>query len=219
MKSASDGFGASAKNYIDPQLRRALANDKLARSRHGAARQSREADDPQRRHPHDEGRPDELRDAPPTDAGEATANAAESQFLRKAAMLNMTALEAGHCAERQCEDAGLRGLASQMVGVLGRIDAECRVLAKGHAVPVADRLDQDHRAQVTLLEELDGAAFEQTYLLKYAMEAQLELIRLCGAQLTEGVDETLRAAAGRWLQDLRSALVLSRQLYFTTEAG
>lgn len=214
MKHGSDVFGLSARYYLDPQLRRALADGKLARSRHGSGRHPRDLPDDVRRAGREPGAAPEPPPAAPLDA---TAAAADSQFLRKAVMLNMAALEAGHCAQAQCADAGLRGLAGQMVRLLGRIDAECRALAERHAVSVAEQLDGEHRDQMSQLQDLDGAAFEHTYLRKYAMEAQLELIRLCGTELTHGADESLRAAAGRWLQELRSALVLSRQMYFAPQ--
>jgi predicted outer membrane protein len=211
MKHGSDAPGASAKHYLDPQLRRALANHRLARARHDIGRHVR-SDPPIER------RRDEAREAVPPQSLETGATPADGQFLCKAAMLNMTALEAGHCAEFQSEDTGLRGLAAQMVVVLGRIDSECRQLAERHAAPVAEALDAEHRSQLAALQRLDGAAFERSYLRKYAMEAPLELIRLCGCQLTQGSDEGLRAAAGRWMQDLRTAVTLARQFYFAPQA-
>jgi predicted outer membrane protein len=205
MKQAFDGLGA-AKFYLDPHLRRAPSEGRPVGARHGAARRSHAPpmEDARRGDPLLEERRAETEEAAPLDG----------QFLRKTRMLNMTALEAGQCAESRCDDAGVRGLAVQMVVVLGRIDTECRQLAERHAVAVAEQLDREHRGQVAALQQLGGAAFEQTYLRKFAMEAQLELIRLCGAQLTCGSDEGLRAAAGRWLQELRDALIMSRQVYF-----
>jgi predicted outer membrane protein len=151
-------------------------------------------------------------------ADDMTAGPADSRFLCKAVMLNMTALEAGHCAEFQSDDAGLRGLAGQMVVILGRIDTEGRQLAKRYAVPVVEQLNHQHRSELAALEGLGGSEFGQVYLRKFAIEAQLELIRLCGAELTHGSVEGLRAAAGNWLQDLRGALMLSRRLYFSPTA-
>src|SRR6266581_356881 len=76
--------------------------------------------------------------------GEPIADPIDSQFLRKAVMLNLAALEAGRFAESHGNSEGLRGIARQLVGVLGRIDAECRRLAKRCAVPVAQGLDPEH---------------------------------------------------------------------------
>ena len=131
-------------------------------------------------------------------------------------MLNMTALEASHYAQFSSTNAALRKLAAQMAGVLGRIDAECRQLAARHGIPVAEQLDHEHRQQLAALRRLGGAAFGEDYLRKFAMEAQLERIRRCGAELTDGSAETLRAAAGKWMQELRDALGLARRAYFTS---
>lgn len=140
----------------------------------------------------------------------------DGQFLRQAVMLNMTALEAGHNAQFQCDDTELHRLAEQLVIVLGRIDSEMRQMAKRSAIPVAEQLDHAHRARLAMLERLHGAAFAQMYLHRFAIEAPLELIRLCGMELANGSDESLRVAAGKWLQDLRNALTLARGVYFAS---
>jgi len=138
----------------------------------------------------------------------------DGQFLRQAVMLTMTALEAGHNAQFRCEDTEVHRLAEQLVIILGRIDSEMRQMAKRGAIPVAEQLDHKHRTRLAVLEHLHGAAFARMYLHRFAIEAPLELMRLCGMELANGSDESLRAAAGKWLQDLRNALALARGVYF-----
>lgn len=146
-----------------------------------------------------------------------TATPADRQFLCKATILALTILQASRLA-RHCHNLGLRSLAEQSVRVLGRIDGESRRLARRLAVPVAERLDLEHRTQLAALKQLGGAAFEQMYLRKFAMETQLELIQLCGKELTDGASEILRETAGRWMQDLRSVVAPARRLYFAPPA-
>lgn len=144
-------------------------------------------------------------------------NTTDKDFLRSLSLLNMAALEASHSAEFLCVDTELRSLAEQLVIILGRIYSECRSLAQGCGVTLSEDLDGGHRDELAALERMRGAAFEQAYLRKYAIDAQLELIRLCEREVRQGSDPAVASSAEKWLADLRSALALARSLPMSDE--
>ena len=91
-------------------------------------------------------------------------NSADRAFVHAAAQGGMAEVELGRLAEQKGQSQTVEEFAGRMIEDHGKANEQLTGLAKEHGVAVPDTLDQQHKATLAQLDEIDGAAFDRAYI-------------------------------------------------------
>lgn len=93
-------------------------------------------------------------------------NRPDQQAIIDMAMANMTEVELGKAAQAKSANAEVKQFAQQMIDDHGKALADVQQLAQGKGVTLPASLDSMHNAELSKMQGMSGAAFDQAYLAK-----------------------------------------------------
>jgi predicted outer membrane protein len=135
----------------------------------------------------------------------------DQKFVMEAATGGMAEVELGRLAAERGSSDDVKQFGQRMVDDHSRANSELMQLttAKGITVPTA--LDDKHRAQMTKMSQLSGAAFDRAYAKEMVKDHQKD-VSLFQKQATKGADADVKAFAARTLPTLQDHLRMAREL-------
>lgn len=123
-------------------------------------------------------------------------------FISKASQDGMTEVKLAELASQKSQNASVKQFASHMATDHSTANSELESVAKQANVPVSDKLDAKHQAEVTALSKKSGAAFDKAYTAAM-VKAHKQAVALFkkGAQSS---DQNVASFANKTLPTLES---------------
>ncbi len=138
-------------------------------------------------------------------------NAADREFVSKAATGGTAEVELGRVATQRAVRPSVRSFAERMVADHGRANAELAALARRKGLDVPTALEPSQQAMRDRLSGLSGPDFDRAYMSEIVRD-HTEDIALFERAAEISSDPDLKAWATRSLPMLRDHLALARQV-------
>lgn len=154
-------------------------------------------------------------------AGVHAADLAESdaRFLQAAAGGGMFEVQAAELAKKRAHDAQVKAYAAKMLEDHRAVNAELKTLAASKQVALPAKPDEPDRATLEQLQDRTGAAFDQLYVEKAALDAHAMANRLYETAAKESEDAQIRDFAAKTLPVLAEHYSMSRALVRESSSG
>ncbi|UIP18299.1 DUF4142 domain-containing protein [Achromobacter deleyi] len=136
----------------------------------------------------------------------------DARFLQAAAGGGIFEVQAAELAKKRAGDAQVKAYAAKMLEQHRAVNAELKALAASKQVTLPARPDEPDRATLEQLQGMTGAAFDQLYVEKAALDAHATANRLFGTAAKESEDPQIRGFAERTLPMLADHYAMSRAL-------
>ena len=124
------------------------------------------------------------------------------RFVSKASQDGMTEVKLAELASQKSQNDSVKQFASHMASDHSTANSELESLAKQENIPVADKLDAKHQAQVTSLSKKSGAAFDKAYAAAM-VKAHKQAVALFEAG-AHSSDQNIASFANKTLPTLES---------------
>jgi putative membrane protein len=155
-------------------------------------------------------------------AGQAGAgmslSSADQKFAMEAAMGGMMEVELGRVAAQQGASDAVKQFGQRMVDDHSRANQQLMQLASSKGITLPTELDAKHRAELTKMSALSGAAFDSQYA-KAMVKDHVKDVALFQKQSTRGADADLKSFAASTLPTLQEHLSMARSLNGTSGGG
>lgn len=138
--------------------------------------------------------------------------ASDARFLEAAAGAGMFEMEAAELAGKRAQDAQVRAYAAKMLEQHRKVNDELKALAAARKVPLPGQPSAPDRATLEQLRAKTGAAFDDLYVEKAALDAHATANRLFETAAKESEDPQIRDFASRTLPMLADHYSMSRAL-------
>lgn len=138
--------------------------------------------------------------------------ASDARFLQAAAGSGLFEVQAAALAEKRAKDVQVRAFAEKMRAQHAAVNQELKALAAAKNVSLPDEPSEPDRATLERLRAMTGAAFDQLYVEKAALDAHAIANRLFDTAAKEAEDAQVRQFAARTLPMLRDHYAMSRTL-------
>ncbi|KRC79244.1 hypothetical protein D3C87_453740 [compost metagenome] len=136
----------------------------------------------------------------------------DARFLQAAASAGMFEVKAAELAGKRAENTEVKAFAAKMLEQHRALNAELKTLAATKKVALPAEPDEPDRATLEALQGKTGAAFDQLYVDKAALDAHAMANRLFGTAAKESEDPQIREFAARALPMLADHYSMSRAL-------
>jgi putative membrane protein len=143
--------------------------------------------------------------------GARNSSTQDAEFLRDAAMANMTEIELGQAAQQNAQSDEVRRYGQRMVDDHGKAQFELRPLARRLNVDIPERLDGHHQDMVSRLSQKTGPSFDRDYVSMMANDHQTVVSKFEDAAQNAS-DNDVRAFANKMLPTLREHLRMAQDL-------
>lgn len=137
---------------------------------------------------------------------------ADARFLEAAAGSGIFEVEAAELAQKRADGAEVKAFARKMLEQHRGVNAELKTLAASKRVALPARPSEPDRSTLEQLQGKTGAAFDQLYVEKAALDAHVMANRLFETAAKESEDPQVRDFAVRTLPMLADHLSMSRAL-------
>ena len=138
--------------------------------------------------------------------------ASDARFLQAAAGSCLFEVQAAELAEKRAKDAQVRAFAQKMQAQHTAVNKELKALAASKNVSLPGEPSEPDRATLERLRGATGAAFDQLYIEKAALDAHAIANRLFDTAAKEAEDAQVRDFAARTLPMLGDHYSMSRTL-------
>ncbi len=138
--------------------------------------------------------------------------ASDARFLEAAAGAGIFEVEAAELAGKRAQDAQVRAYAAKMLEQHRKVNGELKALAAAKQVELPGQPSEPDRATLQDLRAKTGAAFDQLYVEKAAVDAHATANRLFQTAAKESEDPQIREFASRTLPMLADHYSMSRTL-------
>lgn len=148
--------------------------------------------------------------------GQATAQgmslgSADRKFVMEAAMGGMAEVELGRLAAERGSSDAVKQFGQRMVDDHSRANSELTQIASGKGITLPTGLDAKHRALMTKMSALSGAAFDRAYAKEMVKDHNKD-VALFQREATRGADSDVKAFAQKTLPTLQEHLQMARSL-------
>ena len=137
--------------------------------------------------------------------------AADSAFMRQAALDNMAEVEHGRAATQNASAAEVKQFGQRMVDDHSKALDELKGLASQKQVTLPTELDQKHRAMQDKLSKSKGEAFDRAYMA-HMVTAHQSAVRAFQQESKAGKDPDAKAWAAKTLPALQEHLKMARDV-------
>ena len=141
----------------------------------------------------------------------ATKPAADSTFMKTAAMDGMAEVEHGQLAAQKAASDGVKQFGQRMADDHGKANAELKSLAAQKHVTLPAKLDAKHQAMHDKLAKMSGAAFDSAYMA-HMVTAHKEAVALFQREAKAGSDAETKAFAEKTLPTLQEHLKMAQDV-------
>lgn len=135
----------------------------------------------------------------------------DNEFMTEAAIGGMAEAELGKIASTKAQNADVKKFGQMMVSDHTKANDELKALATKKGVTLPTELDAKHKATMTELQGLSGAAFDKAYIAAQLADHE-KTVKLFQAQSQSGTDADLKALATKTLPTLQAHLEMVRNL-------
>ncbi len=142
----------------------------------------------------------------------AELDASDARFLQAASGAGMFEVQAAELAGKRAKDAQVRAFAAKMLEQHSAVNKELKALAAAKNVSLPGQPAEPERATLQELRDRTGAAFDQLYIQKAAVDAHVTANRLFETAAKESQDAQVRDFAVRTLPMLSDHYSMSRAL-------
>lgn len=142
----------------------------------------------------------------------AELDASDARFLQAASGAGLFEVQAAELAGKRALDAQVRAFAAKMLEQHTAVNREIKALAASKNVSLPDQPAEPERATLHELSGKTGAAFDQLYIQKAAVDAHATANRLFETAAKESEDAQVRDFAIRTLPMLSDHYSMSRAL-------
>lgn len=137
---------------------------------------------------------------------------ADARFLYAAAGAGIFEVEAAELAGKRAQAPEIKAFAAKMLEQHRAVNAELKTLAAAKKAGLPSEPSEPDRATLEQLQAKTGAAFDQLYADKAALDAHVTANRLFETAAKEAEDPQIRDFAARTLPMLADHLAMSRKL-------
>ncbi|AVJ28057.1 DUF4142 domain-containing protein [Achromobacter spanius] len=138
--------------------------------------------------------------------------ASDARFLQAASGSGLFEVQAAELAGKRAQDAQVRAFAAKMLEQHSAVNKELKALAASKNVSLPDQPAEPERATLHELGGKTGAAFDQLYIQKAAVDAHATANRLFETAAKASEDAQVRDFAVRTLPMLSDHYAMSRAL-------
>jgi putative membrane protein len=143
--------------------------------------------------------------------GAANLNTRDRNFVMEAAMGGMAEVELGKLATQKATSDAVKQFGQKMVDDHSAANSELTQLAAAKGITLPTELDAKHRADITRLSKLSGAAFDGAYS-KAMLDDHVKDVAAFEKESTSGTDPEVKAFATKTLPTLKQHLEMARSL-------
>jgi putative membrane protein len=155
---------------------------------------------------------------PPIRGIDAGVSPVDRDFMHNAARANNAELRASRLALARSPDPEARQFAQRMLDDHKRADSQLRQIAKAMGVQLPHDASVAQKAQLALLEAVDGEVFNQRYADEFGVKVHRQTIELFRKGAAQNQDAKLRAFASKLLPTLQEHLQMAQTLQASTHA-
>ena len=138
--------------------------------------------------------------------------ASDARFLQAAAGAGLFEVQAAELAGKRAQDAQVRAYAAKMLAQHRKVNDELKALAAAKQLRLPGEPGEPDRATLEQLRAKTGAAFDELYVEKAAVDAHAIANRLFQTAAKESADPQVREFASRTLPMLAEHYSMSRTL-------
>ena len=141
----------------------------------------------------------------------ASLNAADRQFIAKAAQSDMTEIQTSQLALKRSQNAQVKKFAQEMIQQHTQSSNKLKPLAAQKGVALPKSLGAENQALLTQLTKLSGAQFDQAYMSGQA-KAHAKTQAAYQAELKQGQDTDVKAFASQVLPVVTAHLRMAQSM-------
>jgi putative membrane protein len=149
-------------------------------------------------------------------------NQADRSFVHAATVGGLAEVELGKLAEQKASLRTVKEFAQRMVRDHGAADDRLSTLVKADGIMLPDKLDEEHKAMRTRLEQSSGAQFDHAYIQGQIVDHQ-KTAQLLEYEIGSGENAELKGFASEILpvvlDHLRMAQTIAAEMSHQAEAG
>jgi putative membrane protein len=138
-------------------------------------------------------------------------SSADQKFAMEAAMGGMMEVELGRVAAQQGASVAVKQFGQRMVDDHSKANSELMQLSSSKGITLPTELDAKHRAELTKMSQLSGAAFDSKYAKEMVKDHEKD-VSLFQKQSMRGADADLKSFAASTLPTLQEHLSMARSL-------
>jgi putative membrane protein len=147
-----------------------------------------------------------------TGAGQGgTLSSADTQFMTRAAMMDMAEIQTGRLAVSQGASESVRQFGQRMIDDHTRTSQQLMQMTSVAGFTPPQTLDAKHQAAAAKLSGMTGAEFDRAYMKQMVKDHQ-EAVSLYQRQSTRGTMPDLRSFASATLPALQEHLTMARSM-------
>lgn len=143
---------------------------------------------------------------------EDTANVQDQIFLRQLSVGNTAEMQLGNLAEGRAAATAVQEFAKRMIADHDTAQERLQRVARDKDVPLPGELDMDHEVVRDQLQDLDGEAFDESYIRAQIVDHQ-RAVQLLQYQIGLGQSEDVRTFAKETLVGVMRHLELARAIH------
>ncbi|MBV9862324.1 MAG: DUF4142 domain-containing protein [Alphaproteobacteria bacterium] len=138
-------------------------------------------------------------------------NQADRDFIQQATIAGLAEVELGQTAEQKAQSPAVKEFARRMVVDHTKANNQLAPLAKAAGVTQPMQLDAEHSAMKSSLQNLSGAAFDQSYIQGMVQDHE-KVIQLFQHEASAGQDAALKGFATETLPILQQHLQMAQSI-------
>jgi putative membrane protein len=142
----------------------------------------------------------------------------DADFVRAAALGNMTEIEAGRLAQQRATDPQVRQFGERMVTDHSNLQQTLQRVAATHGFEMPRQLDAKHRDMINSLASRSGRDFDRAYMDMMLEDHEKDVAKFEMAS-NQADNENVRSFAAETLPTLREHLRLARDLHSPVQAS
>jgi putative membrane protein len=146
-----------------------------------------------------------------TKSAAGTLPAAETTFVKEAAIGGMAEVEMGQLASTKAQSADVKQFGQRMVDDHGKANNELKSLASQKNVTLPAELDAKHKALRDKLEKMSGAEFDRAYMAEMVADHNKDVASF-SREAKSGKDPELKAWAAKTLPTLQEHQKMAREI-------
>ncbi len=136
----------------------------------------------------------------------------DAEFMQKAALSGMMEIEASQLAKSAAQSPNVKAYAEQMIRDHTAVAKLQNELALQKDIVLPKTLSPDVTARIDQLRDLQGEAFDRTYIQQFGVAAHEEAVGLFEYASRSSVDVDIKAFAAQTLPALRGHLQMAQTL-------
>jgi putative membrane protein len=142
----------------------------------------------------------------------STLSSSDQKFMMEAATAGMEEVELGRLAATHASSDAVKQFGQRMVDDHSKANDELMQIASTKGVTLPTALDDKHKADVTKMSQLSGAAFDSAYVKEAGVKDHNKAAKLFQGEADKGKDADLKAFAAKTLPTVQDHLRMAQEL-------